>query len=128
MSKPIFARSVIGIISIPGMMTGAMLGGASVEQAALLQMVIMFMITASSALAAIATTCLVLVVVVDGQHRIRSDRTDVRPNALWRARNYVANGFNTFFRSRWQAIKNTFKRKERESDAVQSGENQGLLG
>ncbi len=34
--------SVIGLISIPGMMTGAIIGGQSVEQAARLQMIIMF--------------------------------------------------------------------------------------
>ncbi|KAJ1307387.1 hypothetical protein OPQ81_001492 [Rhizoctonia solani] len=45
--------SVIGLISIPGMMTGAILGGASVDQAAKLQMVIMFMINACTTLASI---------------------------------------------------------------------------
>lgn len=34
--------SVIGLISIPGMMTGAIIGGSSVQQAARLQMIIMF--------------------------------------------------------------------------------------
>ncbi|KAF9236692.1 hypothetical protein BU15DRAFT_89001 [Melanogaster broomeanus] len=56
--------SVIGIIAIPGMMTGAILGGASVDQAAKLQMVIMFMISASTGIAAIAITVITLGVVV----------------------------------------------------------------
>ena len=62
--------SVVGIISIPGMMTGAIIGGSSVEQAAKLQTVIMFMISACAALASIATTILALFVVIDSQHRI----------------------------------------------------------
>ncbi|KIJ08160.1 hypothetical protein PAXINDRAFT_173083 [Paxillus involutus ATCC 200175] len=81
--------SVIGIIAIPGMMTGAILGGSSVEQAARLQMVIMFMISASTALASIATTVTTLATVVDNEHRVRPDRVDVRDHAIWRARNWV---------------------------------------
>ncbi|KAI0733589.1 UPF0014-domain-containing protein [Fomitopsis betulina] len=79
--------SVLGIIAIPGMMTGAILGGSSVEQAARLQMVIMFMISSCTALSSIVTTILALGVIVDSEHRVRVDRIDVRPHAIWRARN-----------------------------------------
>ncbi|KAH7928093.1 UPF0014-domain-containing protein [Leucogyrophana mollusca] len=79
--------SVIGIIAIPGMMTGAILGGSSVDQAAKLQMVIMFMISASTALASIVTTVLTLSVVVDAEHRVRVDKVDVLEHPIWRARN-----------------------------------------
>jgi len=82
--------SVLGIIAIPGMMTGAILGGSSVEQAARLQMVIMFMISSSTALSSIVTTVLALSVVVDSEHRVRSDRIDSRQHAVWRARNWLA--------------------------------------
>ncbi|KAL0574427.1 hypothetical protein V5O48_007530 [Marasmius crinis-equi] len=68
------AMSVIGIIAIPGMMTGAILGGSSVAHAAKLQMIIMFMISASTALASIATTMYAVSVVVDSEHRVRVDR------------------------------------------------------
>ncbi|KAH9928350.1 UPF0014-domain-containing protein [Fomitopsis serialis] len=81
--------SVLGIIAIPGMMTGAILGGSSVQQAARLQMVIMFMISSCTALSSIVTTILALSVIVDNEHRVRTDRIDVRPHAVWRARNYV---------------------------------------
>ncbi|KDN50631.1 hypothetical protein RSAG8_01129, partial [Rhizoctonia solani AG-8 WAC10335] len=69
--KPIAtsALRVIGLISIPGMMTGAILGGASVDQAAKLQMVIMFMINAS-----IVGMFSALYRAVDDCARIRSDR------------------------------------------------------
>lgn len=79
--------SVLGIIAIPGMMTGAILGGSSVEQAARLQMVIMFMISSCTALASITTTALALGVVVDSEHRVRSERIDTSEHAVWRARN-----------------------------------------
>ena len=81
------SHSVLGIIAIPGMMTGAILGGSSVEQAARLQMVIMFMISSCTALSSIVTTILALGVIVDNEHRVRADRIDVRPHAVWRARN-----------------------------------------
>ncbi|EEB95932.1 hypothetical protein MPER_05022, partial [Moniliophthora perniciosa FA553] len=61
--------SVLGIIAIPGMMTGAILGGADVEQAAKLQMVIMFMISASTALASIISALWSVSVGIDGEHR-----------------------------------------------------------
>jgi hypothetical protein len=80
----VFERSVIGIISIPGMMTGAILGGADVEQAARLQMIIMFMISASSGLSCIAATFFTLYECVDSEHRIRGDRIYTRPHVLHR--------------------------------------------
>ena len=42
--------SVIGLISIPGMMTGQILGGAPVSNAVKYQQIIMFLISASTAL------------------------------------------------------------------------------
>ncbi|KAK7466060.1 hypothetical protein VKT23_004784 [Stygiomarasmius scandens] len=66
--------SVLGIIAIPGMMTGAILGGSSVQQAAKLQMIIMFMISASTALASICASTYALSIMVDEEHRIRGER------------------------------------------------------
>ncbi|KAL0953125.1 hypothetical protein HGRIS_004394 [Hohenbuehelia grisea] len=82
--------SVLGIIAIPGMMTGAILGGASVERAARLQMIIIFMITAATALAALVSTVFALGIVVDGEHRVRTDRIDTREHVVWRARDKAA--------------------------------------
>lgn len=70
----IHSFSVLGIISIPGMMTGAILGGSSVERAAKLQMIIMFFLSASTALASICSAGYTISVVVDREHRIRQDR------------------------------------------------------
>ncbi|KAG8720119.1 hypothetical protein FRC08_001144 [Ceratobasidium sp. 394] len=84
--------SVIGLISIPGMMTGALLGGASVDQAAKLQMVIMFMINASTTLASIAGMLAALSVAVDDQSRVRSERITSEKHALWRTRDRAIHG------------------------------------
>lgn len=68
------------------MMTGAILGGSSVEQAAKLQMVIMFMISSASALSSMMVTIFALMIVTDSGHRIRSEKVDTRQHAMWRAR------------------------------------------
>ena len=60
------------------MMTGALLGGSSVSQAARLQIVIMFMIAASTALEAMSVVALCIAVVVDSEGRIRSSRVKGR--------------------------------------------------
>ncbi|KIJ51494.1 hypothetical protein M422DRAFT_203724 [Sphaerobolus stellatus SS14] len=93
LTPPVNQMSVIGIISIPGMMTGAILGGSSVEQAAKLQMVIMFCISASTALGAIVATISCLAIVIDQQHRVRCDRIDSKEHIVYRIRNKIARGF-----------------------------------
>jgi hypothetical protein len=85
--------SVIGIIAIPGMMSGAILGlGSSVQQASKLQMpvVITFMISSATAMASTFETIAVIVVAVDGEHRIRDDRINGGVQALWRGRDAAA--------------------------------------
>ncbi|KAK4684718.1 UDP-glucose/iron transport system permease protein, partial [Tremellales sp. Uapishka_1] len=82
--------SVIGLISIPGMMTGAIVGGKSVEQAARLQMIIMFMISASSALSVLIALLFALTTLVDSNHRIRLDKLDSRKPAFYRWRDGLA--------------------------------------
>ncbi|KAF5379768.1 hypothetical protein D9615_005721 [Tricholomella constricta] len=85
--------SVIGIIAIPGTMTGAILGGSSVQQAAWLQVIIMFMISASTALACIFSTISVIIITIDGDHRIRTDRIYERKFWMWRVWDRVAAGY-----------------------------------
>ncbi|RIB25300.1 UPF0014 family [Gigaspora rosea] len=50
MLPTINAMSIIGLISIPGMLTGQLIGGAPIMDAIKYQQIIMFMISASSAL------------------------------------------------------------------------------
>ena len=64
---------------MPGMMTGAILGGSSVQQAAKLQMIIMFLISASTVLASICSSGYAISIVVDQHHRIRQDRIYSKP-------------------------------------------------
>ena len=80
--------SVIGIIAIPGMMTGAILGGSSVHQAAKLQMIIMFMITANIVLATVFITFIAIIMVVDQDHRIRSDRINDKKPVIYRVKDW----------------------------------------
>lgn len=75
--------SVIGMISIPGAMTGSILGGASVTQAARLQMVLIFMISSVVVLSSIVATGFALIIIVDEDHRIRMDRIDDSSFVLW---------------------------------------------
>ena len=78
--------SVIGLISIPGTMTGSILGGASVTQAARLQMILMFLISSVAVLSSIMATGFALMIVVDRDHRIRIDRIDSSKFIVWRYR------------------------------------------
>ena len=80
------APSVIGMISIPGTMTGSILGGASVIQAARLQMVMMFLISSVVVLSSIVATGSAIMIVVDQDHRIRMDRIDSSKFILWKYR------------------------------------------
>ncbi|KAF8072217.1 hypothetical protein FPV67DRAFT_1484432 [Lyophyllum atratum] len=99
--------SVLGIISIPGMMTGAILGGSSVEEAARLQMIIMFMISSSTALASIFCILAAIVVAVDTDHRIRSDRTDERKFGLWRGKDWLQKEIFVLFKRAVKRLRDT---------------------
>jgi hypothetical protein len=111
------------------MMTGAILGGSSVDQAAKLQMVIMFMISASTTLASIVTTVLALGVVVDADHRVRDDRVDSREHAVYRARSWLIGKIVEMF---WVAVRpllRCFKRmKGGYADEGNGEESERLLG
>jgi ABC-type iron transport system FetAB permease component len=110
--------SVLGLISIPGMMTGALLGGASVQQAARLQMIIMFMISAATALASIVCTTLALGIVVDAEARVRAERLDPRKAAVWRARDHAVEAVGVRLKTMWEAT----RRRGRESTNGHHGE------
>ncbi|KAG9292399.1 hypothetical protein G9A89_015269 [Geosiphon pyriformis] len=72
--------SVIGLISIPGMMTGQIIAGAPVMNAVKYQQIIMFMITASVALSVLASVFLCVYTCIDKTHRLRTDRiTEKQP-------------------------------------------------
>ena len=70
--------SAVGLVTIPGMMTGQILGGTEPALAARYQILILFLIAGATALGSgisILTSCRLL---FDTQHRLRLDRLDVR--------------------------------------------------
>ncbi len=70
------AMMVMGIVSLPGMMTGQILAGAAPADAVRYQIVIMFMIAAATALGAFGVVMLAFVRLFDRQHRLRSERLE----------------------------------------------------
>jgi len=131
LTPPINSMSVIGIIAIPGMMTGAILGGSSVHQAAKLQTIIMFMIAASTVLASVFITFASIAVVVDREHRIRSDCIDGKRPAIYRVKDWkvgelsasISKSFNDWRTSTPQARARA-RARTREADLE---ENERLL-
>jgi len=108
-------------------MTGAILGGSSVSQAAKLQIVIMFMISASAALASIVTTVGTLVMMVDNEHCVCPDRVDVREHTIWRARHWLVSGAVSGIKvAGWTIISCCTRRKTRHENG--HGETERLLG
>jgi putative ABC transport system permease protein len=68
------AMSVVGVVSLPGMMTGQILAGASPRDAVSYQILIMFMIASVTAIASIALCLATYWTLADSRHRLRWDR------------------------------------------------------
>ncbi|KAJ1829383.1 hypothetical protein LPJ56_000398 [Coemansia sp. RSA 2599] len=78
MIPSITAVSITGLISIPGMMSGQILGGADVMDAARYQQVIMFMIAASVALGVVSASVAVAFAVVDSKPMLRTEKISTK--------------------------------------------------
>ena len=70
--------TVVGIVSLPGMMTGQVLAGESPEDAVRYQIVIMFLIAASSALGTVGAVLLTYRRLFSSSHRFLRDRLQER--------------------------------------------------
>jgi hypothetical protein len=103
--------SVIGMISIPGAMTGSILGGASVTQAARLQMVLMFLISSVVVLSSVVATGFALMVVVDHDHRIRIDRIDSSKFILWKYRERLFHKLGEFGSNAFDRIRHPLRKR-----------------
>lgn len=68
------SMAVAGVVSLPGMMTGQILAGADPLEAAKYQIMILFVIAGSTALAVIATALGGVLLLTDERHRLRLDR------------------------------------------------------
>ncbi len=66
--------SVVGLVTIPGMMTGQILGGTPPLQAAAYQMLILFLIAAATALGTLVSVLAALRAVFDEAGRLRPER------------------------------------------------------
>ena len=105
------APSVIGMISIPGAMTGSILGGASVTQAARLQMVLMFMISSVVVLSSIVATGFALMITIDNEHRIRMDRIDSSKFILWERREQLFHKLGELGSSALDRLRHPFRKR-----------------
>src|SRR5947199_10091967 len=65
------AMMVVGIVQLPGMMTGQILGGAAPEQAVRYQMVVMYMLAAAVALTSATATLLAYRASFTPAHQLR---------------------------------------------------------
>ena len=74
MIPTINSMMVMGIVSLPGMMTGQMLAGAAPASAVRYQIVIMFMITAATALGTLGSVLLAYRALFSRAHQLRLDR------------------------------------------------------
>ena len=72
------AMAAIGLVRIPGMMTGQLLAGAGTMDAARYQMFLMFLISGATGLAVLATCLAMLNRISDPRHRLRLDRLKQR--------------------------------------------------
>eukprot|EP00210_Caulerpa_lentillifera_P005639 g5392.t1 len=70
--------SVVGIVSIPGMMTGELLAGVIPIQASRYQIAILFLIGSTTAMGSVITVLLAICWIVDGEHRLRYERLNRR--------------------------------------------------
>lgn len=74
MMPMINAMAVSGIVSLPGMMTGQILGGVDPAEAAKYQIAIMFAIAGATALAVLMASLGGVWLLTDDRHRLRLDR------------------------------------------------------
>jgi len=72
------SMNVVGIVSIPGMMTGQILGGSDPAVASRYQIVIYYLVAMSSSVSAIATIYAAVLTICDGKHRLRASKLQTR--------------------------------------------------
>ena len=81
--------SLMGATAVPSMMIRIVLGGTDIGQSVRLQIIITFMIAASTTLSCIVATHFVLWICVDSGQHIRGNWIDTRPHVVRRVFNCV---------------------------------------
>jgi hypothetical protein len=120
----------MGTTVIPSMMIRTILGGTDVEQAARLQMIITFMMAASTTLSCIIATHLVLWICVDSEQHIRSNYIDTRPHVVRRAFNVILVIISIVVHMRnlaMSCVEHFLQRGARIDDTVSPSEHSALL-
>eukprot|EP01062_Namystynia_karyoxenos_P041033 TRINITY_DN29852_c0_g1_i1.p1 TRINITY_DN29852_c0_g1~~TRINITY_DN29852_c0_g1_i1.p1 ORF type:complete len:276 (+),score=64.80 TRINITY_DN29852_c0_g1_i1:99-830(+) len=74
LSSQLATMSVMGVVAIPGMMTGQILGGTPPAEAVRYQMVIVFFLSAAVVSAVVCAILLAVTSVIDGGLRLRRER------------------------------------------------------
>lgn len=75
--------SVIGLIAVPGLMSGSILGGAPIMNAVRYQQIVMFMISAATAMGVLGSVIFCIQVLIDRYDRLRPERIlDEAPSLL----------------------------------------------
>lgn len=97
------------------MMTGAILGGASIPQAVRYQQILMFLISANTTLAVTMSVLVCLVVCLDGNHRLRADRVSAEKAWMWRIRDNAVMGVWRGCRAVWRRLTCRVHIEEEES-------------
>lgn len=67
-------EAATGLVSLPGMMTGQILGGVSPVEAVKYQILVMFLIAGGTGFGAVAAVLGGVYCLTDGRHRLRLDR------------------------------------------------------
>lgn len=74
------SMSVVGLVTVPGMMTGQILEGSDPTQAARYQIMILFLIAGATAMGTAGVVLLALRALFDGEGRLRPERLErIRP-------------------------------------------------
>lgn len=108
------SMAVIGIISIPGMMTGQILGGSPVMEAAKYQMLIMYLIAVSTFGAILIEAWVLLGIGFDSSHVLRTKKFTKAPNS------------QSFVELMKRSLFATFLVSRRQNDIVGVGEMESL--
>lgn len=74
MTPTLNTMMVVGVVSLPGMMTGQILAGADPADAVRYQIVIMFLIASATALGTLGAVLFAFRALLDPEHRLRLDR------------------------------------------------------
>ncbi|KAI9178744.1 hypothetical protein H9P43_005406 [Blastocladiella emersonii ATCC 22665] len=76
---PLNSMAVMGLISIPGQMTGQILAGAPIAAAVHFQQIVMYMIVSSTAIGTLLSIVLTTMTVIDPRLRLRTDLVSQDP-------------------------------------------------